>query len=101
VIRTQRTHFEEIPGVTDGFHEYAMDWTPGVIEFFIDGVSFQRWEKNEPGFVTDERGWPFDKPYYLIINLAIGGTWGGDIDPAQYPAEFPIDYVRHYRIEEE
>jgi len=98
VLRTQRTHFEHRPGTTTGFHEYAIDWTPDAIEFFIDGVSFQRYEKNEPGFDTTEKGWPFDKPYFLILNLAIGGTWGGDIDPAQYPAEFQIDYVRYYRI---
>lgn len=100
VKRTQRTHFEPVDGVTTGFHEYAMDWTPEYIEFFVDGKSFQKYEKNAPGYETDERGWPFDKPYYLILNLAIGGTWGGAIDPAQYPAEFPIDYVRYYRIEE-
>jgi hypothetical protein len=44
--------------------------------------------------------WPFDKPQYLILNLAIGGSWGGQqgIDDSAFPAQFVIDYVRVYRL---
>ncbi|MCK7488321.1 MAG: glycoside hydrolase family 16 protein [Bacillus subtilis] len=59
------------------FHTYAMDWTKDSIEFFLDGKSFHRYEQNAAGSRQDDGGWPFDKPYYLILNIAIGGTWGG------------------------
>jgi len=75
VARTQRTHFETIPGITNDFHEFAFDWTKDEIEFFIDKKSFAKFSKYQEGFTTDETGWPFDKPYYLILNQAIGGTW--------------------------
>ncbi len=101
VRRTQRTHFEIIEGITDGFHEYAMDWTKDYIEFFIDKKSFAKYERNQEGYVTDELGWPFDKPYYLILNQAIGGTWGGDVAVEDFPSLFEIDYVRYYDIIEE
>ena len=98
VQRTQRTHFEPIKGVTESFHEFAMDWAKDYIEFFIDGKLFQRWNRNDEGYDPSEIGWPFDKPYYLIINMAIGGSWGGEVDPSHYPAQFPIEYVRYYDI---
>lgn len=99
--RTQRTHFERIPGITNDFHEFAFDWSKDEIEFFIDKMSFAKFSKYQKGFTTDETGWPFDKPYYLILNQAIGGTWGGDVSPQDYPSPFLIDYVRYYEIVEE
>jgi beta-glucanase (GH16 family) len=98
MIKTQRTKFEKFPGITGGFHEFAFDWTKDYIEFFIDGVSFQKYEKNAKGYIGGEAGWPFDKPYYLILNQAIGGTWGGEVDVKDYPSPFKIDYVRYYDI---
>lgn len=101
VKRTQRTHFELLEGVTDDFHEFAMDWGKDYIEFFIDKKSFKLFQRNEEGFVTNDDGWPFDKPYYLILNLAIGGNWGGTVAPEDFPSQFLIDYVRYYEIVEE
>jgi len=101
IIRTQRTHFELLKDITADFHEYALDWTKDYIEFFIDGKSFKRYDKGEEGYDTTESGWPFDKPYYLIINMAIGGSWGGFVGVEDYPCDFPIEYVRYYDIIEE
>ncbi len=101
IIRTQRTFFEKIAGVTQSFHEYAMDWMEDYIEFFIDGKSFHRFDRHVLGFDDSEAGWPFDKPYYLIINLAIGGSWGGEVKVDEYPCDFPIEYVRYYEIIDE
>jgi beta-glucanase (GH16 family) len=100
-IRTQRTHFETVEGFTDDFHTFAMDWTKDAIEFFLDGRSFHRFERHEEGRIATHEGWPFDKPYYLILNIAIGGTWGGAVDPAQYPCEMEVDFVRYYEILED
>ena len=101
VQRTQRTHFEYLEGITNDFHEFAMDWTKDYIEFFIDKKSFAKWEKEDPNYNSSEIGWPFDKPYYLILNQAIGGTWGGEVKTEDYPSSFLIDYVRYYQIIEE
>ncbi len=101
VARTQRTHFEKIEGITNDFHEFAFDWQKDEIEFFIDGKSFAKYSRFDEGYTTDETGWPFDKPYYLILNQAIGGTWGGSVKESDYPSPFLIDYVRYYQIIEE
>jgi beta-glucanase (GH16 family) len=97
-IKTQRTYLEKRPGFTKEFHTFGMDWTKDYIEFFLDGVAYKRFYRNEPGFDTSERGWPFDKPYYLIINIAIGGTWGGHVNESEYPCYFPIEFVKYYSI---
>lgn len=98
-IKTQRTYLEKRPGFTNHFHTFGIDWTEDAIEFFVDGVPYHRFEKHEKGFDTSVKGWPFDKPYYLIINIAIGGTWGGKVKEDEYPCYFPIEFVRYYEFE--
>lgn len=74
------------------FHVYALEWYPDRLEFFFDGTRYFVY-RNEG---TGEAAWPFDKAQYLILNLAIGGEWGGaqGIDEALFPHRFEIDYVR-------
>jgi beta-glucanase (GH16 family) len=100
-IRTQRTYFESIEGFTEEFHTFAMNWKKDSIEFFLDGRSFHRFERYEEDRDASHAGWPFDKPYYLILNIAIGGTWGGAVDPTQYPCAMEVEYVRYYEILED
>ncbi len=79
-----------------GFHVYAIEWWPDRIEFFYDDLRYFVFKKEaNPTDAT----WPFDKPQYLILNLAIGGAWGGQkgIDESLLPHRFEIDYVRYYR----
>ncbi len=95
--KNQYTHFEKLPDVFNDFHLYGIEWTPESIQFFIDNKLFYEAIKGENGKVTTNEGWPFEKPYYLILNLAIGGNWGGDIDDAIFPSEMLIDYVRIYQ----
>ncbi|MDP3353470.1 MAG: family 16 glycosylhydrolase [Flavobacteriaceae bacterium] len=95
--KNQYTHFEKLPDVYNDFHLYGIEWTPESIRFFIDNKLFYEAIKGENGKETTNEGWPFEKPYYLILNLAIGGNWGGDIDDAIFPSEMLIDYVRIYQ----
>ncbi|MBK5207921.1 MAG: family 16 glycosylhydrolase [Flavobacteriaceae bacterium] len=95
--KNQYTHFEKLPDVFNDFHLYGIEWTPESIQFFIDNKLFYEAIKGENGKVTTNEGWPFDKPYFLILNLAIGGNWGGNIDDAIFPSEMLIDYVRIYQ----
>ncbi len=78
----------------DAFHVYAVNWSPEKIDFYIDSSRCLTF-KNEHKTTAE---WPFDTPHYLILNLAIGGAWGGQkgIDPAIFPAQMKIDYVRVY-----
>ena len=84
-----------IAGPDEEFHVYSTVWTAGQIEVFVDGQRYFTFAR-EPG---GEAVWPFDKPQYIILNLAIGGSWGGQqgIDDSALPARFLIDYVRVYR----
>ncbi|NQV34909.1 MAG: glycoside hydrolase family 16 protein [Phycisphaeraceae bacterium] len=77
------------------FHVYAVEWTAERMEFFFDDQKYFSFSNEHSGFDA----WPFDKPHYLILNLAIGGSWGGQkgIDASIFPQTFLIDYVRVYQ----
>jgi beta-glucanase (GH16 family) len=77
---TQITHFEKFNDVYSTFHKYAIEWTKESIKFYIDDKLFFESYKGQDGRISTNEGWPFDKPYYLILNLAMGGNWGGEID---------------------
>lgn len=88
---------------TTEFHEYSVIWEPGRIEWFFNGVSYNV-ENYDPNFNYSFRhavnvDWPFDKPFYIILNLAIGGNWGGvqGVDNTIFPTSYEIDYVRVYQ----
>ncbi len=84
-----------LPDAASAFHVFALEWTPEALAFFIDGKRVHTYtrDKNNPGM------WRFDKPHYLLLNLAIGGVWGGQqgIDDRIFPAKYYIDYVRYYK----
>lgn len=97
MIGTQKTAGVFIEDPYSGFHTYTVEWTPQEMRFLLDGKEFHRIE-NKYAKVTE---WPFDQPFYLILNLAIGGNWGGKkgIDDSIFPATIEIDYVRYYQYE--
>lgn len=97
IKRTQITHFEKLRDLCESFHRYGIEWTKQGIKFFIDEKLFFETHKGENGRNTSNEGWPFDKPFYLILNLAIGGNWGGEIDDSIFPNEMQIDFVRIYQ----
>lgn len=94
---TQRTAgFMEIQNSFSGsFHNYAIDWTEEYIEFFVDDIPYMRFVNEHATY----KEWPFDQPFYLILNIAVGGTWGGQegIDDTIWPQRMEIDYVRVYQ----
>lgn len=81
------------------FHVYAMEWYEDHIDFFVDDEKYFTFSK--PSDRVEE--WPFDKPQFLIINLAIGGNWGGKhgIDDSLFPHKYYIDYVRYYKLRQQ
>lgn len=85
----------DVPDYPAAFHVYAIEWTPEKIDWKMDGKLVHSFTKNDPHDVA----WVFDKPQYLLLNLAIGGAWGGQhgVDDSIYPARYEIDYVRVYQ----
>lgn len=95
---TQKTAIKMVIGAMDDFHLYRIDWTPYAIRGYIDN-QFIFEHVNEGKGVG---AWPFDKKFHLLLNVAVGGNWGGQqgVDPAVFPASMEIDYVRVYNIVE-
>lgn len=75
------------------FHVYAVEWDENEMKFFLDDTLYFTFDINLAGEGAEN---PFRKPHYLLLNLAIGGSWGGAIDDSIFPCEYLIDYVRHY-----
>jgi beta-glucanase (GH16 family) len=86
----------ENPNPYLNYHVYSIEWFEERIEFFVDGILYFTFINEKTGNDT----WPFDKSHYLILNLAIGGSWGGQqgINNSIFPAKYYIDYVRVYRM---
>ena len=77
------------------FHVYSVEWSPQQIVVLMDGTPYFSYSNEQTGW----QAWPFDHPYHLILNLAIGGMWGragGPIDDSIFPVRMEIDYVRMY-----
>lgn len=92
--KTINTKITDIKGIEDGFHLYAIDWTKDKIEFFVDDKSVYVFSPE----IKNENTWPYNQPFYIILNGAVGGNFGGqDIDNGIFPQEFLIDYIRVYQ----
>lgn len=95
VLHTQRTKGLFIPDPYTAFHSYAVEWTPEKITFWLDDKSYLEFANTHKG--KDE--WPFADPFFIILNVAVGGDWGGQqgVDNTVFPAEMQVDYVRVYQ----
>ncbi|CAL66799.1 glycoside hydrolase family 16 protein [Christiangramia forsetii] len=82
---------------SEKFHVYSVSWTDEKIEFLIDNSVYHSFDIDQAGEKTN----PFRKPFYLILNLALGGNWAGEVNPEIFPQKFIIDYVRVYKKIEE
>ena len=83
------------PDPFEEFHIYAVEWLEDRIDFYIDEYKYFTFENENSGVDA----WPFDAPHYLILNLAIGGSWGGQkgVDDSIFPQPYIIDYVRVFK----
>ncbi len=79
----------------EAFHIYSIEWTADLITFFIDNEKVFEFRNEQKGFES----WPFDQEFYLILNVAVGGNWGGQkgVDNTVFPAKLVVDYVRVYQ----
>jgi len=93
--QTQKTAIIPVPDVSEKFHSYILEWTPDVLKAFVDDSLYFEYKNEGLG----ESKWPYDKPYYLILNVAVGGAWGSinGIDDEAFPQTMEVDYVRIYQ----
>lgn len=93
--QTQKTATINVPDVTEKFHSYILEWTPDVIKAFVDDSLYFEYKNEDLG----ESKWPYNKPFYLILNVAVGGAWGSaqGIDSEAFPQKMEVDYVRVYQ----
>ena len=79
----------------DHFHVFAVEWEPEVIRFYTDG---QRYATRTPKDLPGGKKWVFDHPFFIILNVAVGGNWPGNPDSSTvFPQTMLVDYVRVYR----
>ena len=92
---TQVTHEMYCKGAEGEFHKYAIEWTHENITTYVDGKLQLSYNNRNLG--RDD--WPYDDPFYVILNLAWGGSWGGaqGVDPSALPCTMEVDYVRVFQ----
>ncbi len=95
-IGTQKGKTIYVENPNSEFHIYAIEWTPEKIDFILNGVVYNHIENEHK--TTDE--WPFDQKFHLILNVAVGGGWGGlkGIDENIFPQRMTVDYVRVFQF---
>ena len=80
--------------LASGFHVYGVEWSPGVIVFTFDGIPYAT---QTPASLSAGQQWVFNKPFFLLLNLAVGGSWPGAPDSStSFPATMLVDWVRVY-----
>ena len=97
VLKTQRSAQRRVPTSCSAFHRYQLDWRPDSITIGFDELGILRVRNDQPG---GKGAWPFDVPFHMILNLAIGGDWAGakGIDDAAMPQRMIVDYVRVWQV---
>ncbi|MBL7808816.1 MAG: glycoside hydrolase family 16 protein [Saprospiraceae bacterium] len=81
--------------LSSAFHVYALEWHPDRLDFYLDNRKYHTFRNNGKGIDA----WPFDQKFHLILNIAVGGNWGGKkgVDDAIFPQQMLVDYVRVYQ----
>jgi beta-glucanase (GH16 family) len=94
MIGTQKGATTWVGDATTAFHDYVVEWTPDRIDFYVDSNRYYSFANEGTGSAA----WPFDKRFHLILNIAVGGSWGGvqGIDDGAFPQRMLVDYVRVY-----
>jgi beta-glucanase (GH16 family) len=80
--------------LANGFHTYAVEWEPNVVRFYVDNNLY---ETRTPSNLPAGTRWVYDHPFFIILNVAVGGNWPGSPDGStQFPQQMKVDYVRVY-----
>lgn len=93
---TQKEGKITVTDAQDAFHVYAVEWREDKIDFYVDDTLYHSVARDPK---DDFKGWPFDQRFHLIMNVAVGGNWGGQqgIDNTIWPQRMEVDYVRVFQ----
>jgi beta-glucanase (GH16 family) len=87
--------FMNYDSLSNGYHTYAIEWKKNSISFIVDGRVTGSYNSTDTG----TRGWVYNQKFFLILNLAMGGTYAGEfIDPTLNQAQLSVDYIRFYSV---
>ncbi|HPR30699.1 MAG TPA: glycoside hydrolase family 16 protein [Prolixibacteraceae bacterium] len=94
-IQTQRNNTMQVADNRETFHVYALEWDSVSIHAFVDDSLYFTFAKE----ADDPAVWPFDQPFHLLLNVAVGGDWGGlmGVNDSIFPVSMEVDYVRVYQ----
>ncbi|MGR5285015.1 family 16 glycosylhydrolase [Vibrio maritimus] len=90
---TQKGETYDVDDVTK-FHEYALEWTPRSLKFFVDDELYQTINYTKAEQQNNWEAWPFDQKMYVLLNVAVGGWWGGEDIQIEDYSQMVVDYVR-------
>jgi len=92
---TQKGSSTLIPDAQDSFHVYSIEWTTNRVTWYVDSSAYFTY--TDPGYGFN--AWPYNKDFFIILNFAIGGNWGGQkgVDDSIIPQDLLVDYVRVYQ----
>ena len=96
-IGTNKGDKIKVNNASEAFHVYACEWSPIDIKMYVDGQLYFTFARSR-SYGWQE--WPFDKPFHLLLNIAVGGNWGGQkgVDATAFPQRMEIDYIRVYSL---
>lgn len=94
-LGTQKSSTINVPTCYSGFHVYGMEWDQNQVRLYVDKKLYFTFNNGDTGFAE----WPFDKRFHLLLNIAVGGDWGGaqGVDDNIFPRTMLVDYVRVYQ----
>lgn len=94
-IGTQKSGGLNFKDLSSAFHVYSIEWYENKIDFLVDNKKYFTFNNDKTGSAS----WPFDKEFHLLLNIAVGGNWGGKfgVDDSIFPQKMEIDYVRVYQ----
>lgn len=97
-IGTNKGNRLEIADPWDSWHVYKIEWYRDSVSYWVDNTHIFSFANEHTGF----EAWPFDKRFHLILNIAVGGSWGGanGVDDSRFPQTMQVDYVRVYQVDE-
>lgn len=95
----QKTASIEVNDLYSSYHVYDVLWTPNKIELSVDGHVYFTYDRNVYDIGSDAwKAWPYNEPFNLILNLAIGGTYGGTVDNSIFPQTMSVKYIKVYDL---
>jgi beta-glucanase (GH16 family) len=95
VIGTQKTATIKIPDCSTTFHVYGLQWNADSMKIYVDDKVYFRFANEHSG----KDAWPFDQPFHILLNIAVGGNWGGahGVEDNIFPIRMEVDWVRVYQ----